>query len=110
MTDKAQVAGVPGTVAAAAKSRARSTLWRAIWKHLVEYLLISPFFIIFGIFHGYPLIWSVWLSFQRWQGVGEPRWIGTDNYTRLLSTDRIWIALGNSLIFLVIMLPVIVAA
>jgi cellobiose transport system permease protein len=110
MTAKEQVAGVPGTVVAVTKPRARSRLWRAIWKHRIEYLLISPFFIIFGIFHGYPLIWSVWLSFQRWQGVGEPRWIGTDNYSRLLSTDRIWIALGNSLIFLVIMLPVIVAA
>lgn len=74
----------------------------------MEYLLISPFFIIFGIFHGYPLIWSLWLSFQKWQGIGEPKWFGWGNYERLLNSDRIWNALGNSLIFLVIMLPIIV--
>ncbi len=74
----------------------------------MEYLLISPFFIIFGIFHGYPLVWSLWLSFQKWQGIGEPKWFGLGNYERLLNSDRIWNALGNSLIFLVIMLPIIV--
>jgi ABC-type sugar transport system permease subunit len=75
----------------------------------VEYLLISPFFVIFAIFHGYPLVWSLWLSFQRWQGIGEPRWFGLGNYERLLTSDNTWGALGNSLIFLVLLLPVIVA-
>jgi cellobiose transport system permease protein len=71
-------------------------------------LLISPFFIIFAIFHGYPLVWSIWLSFHRWQGVGEPRWFGWGNYERLFENARTWATLGNSLIFLVIMLPAIV--
>ncbi len=110
MTAKDQVSGMPASVATRVKARSRSTIWRTIWKHRIEYLLISPFFIIFGIFHGYPLVWSLWLSFQRWQGVGEPRWIGMGNYERLLATDRIWTALGNSTIFLVVMLPVIVVA
>jgi cellobiose transport system permease protein len=110
MTAEHQVSGVPATIGVAAQPRVRSRIWRTIWKHRIEYLLISPFFIIFGIFHGYPLVWSLWLSFQRWQGVGEPRWYGMGNYERLLNTDRIWTALGNSLIFLVIMLPVIVCA
>ena len=86
----------------------KSSLWRTLWKHRVEYLLISPFFIIFGIFHGYPLVWSLWLSFHKWQGIGEPKWFGLGNYERLLNNDRIWNALGNSLIFLLIMLPIIV--
>lgn len=89
-------------------SRPRTSLWRTLWKHRVEYLLISPFFIIFGIFHGYPLIWSLWLSFHKWQGIGEPKWYGLGNYERLLNNDRIWNALGNSLIFLLIMLPIII--
>lgn len=88
----------------------KTTLWHQIWKHKVEYLLISPFFIIFAIFHGYPLVWSAWLSFQRWQGIGEPRWFGWGNYERLLTNDKTWGALGNSLIFLAFLLPVIVIA
>ncbi len=109
MTIPEQVSHASTTMPVSAKSRVRSTIWRAIWKHRLEYLLISPFFIIFAIFHGYPLVWSLWLSFQRWQGIGEPRWIGLGNYERLLSSDRIWTALGNTLIFLVIMLPIIVS-
>lgn len=84
-------------------------LLRQIWKHRTEYVFIAPFFIIFGIFHGYPLLWSIWLSFHRWNGVGEPRWFDFGNYERLLSNERTWNALGNSLIFLVILLPIMVA-
>jgi ABC-type sugar transport system permease subunit len=83
---------------------------RQIWKHRAEYLLISPFFIIFAIFHGYPLIWSIWLSFHRWNGVGQPRWFAFGNYERLLSNDRTLNALGNSLIFLLVLLPIMVIA
>lgn len=59
--------------------------------------------------HGYPLIWALWLSLHRWQGIGEPRWFGLGNFERLLNNDRIWNALGNTLIFLVVLLPIIVA-
>lgn len=85
-------------------------LLRQVWKHRIEYLLISPFFIIFAIFHGYPLVWSVWLSFHRWNGVGQPRWFEFGNYTRLLNNERTLNALGNSLIFLIVLLPIMVIA
>jgi cellobiose transport system permease protein len=106
-------APAPGVLGTHAAGRARprlsfAALGKALWKHRAEYLLISPFFIIFGIFHGYPLIWSIWLSFYRWQGVGEPRWFGWGNYERLFANERTWNALGNSLVFLLILLPVIV--
>jgi cellobiose transport system permease protein len=104
-------AGSSVPVSSAAEPRRwKPSLWRQVWKHRTEYLLISPFFIIFAIFHGYPLVWSLWLSFQRWQGIGEPRWFGLGNYERLLTNERTWGALGNSLIFLIVLLPVIVAS
>lgn len=76
----------------------------------MDYLLISPFFIIYGIFHFFPMLWAFWLSFHRWLGIGKMRWFGMHNYTRLLSNDKIMHALGNSLIFLVILLPIIIVA
>jgi cellobiose transport system permease protein len=106
MTTQKNLSSTPIAAVNAVESRVRSPLLRQIWKHRLEYLFISPFFIIFGIFHGYPLVWSVWLSFQRWQGIGEPRWFGWGNYERLLSNDRIWNAFGNTIIFLIILLPV----
>ncbi len=105
MTAQQKLSGIPTSDV---QRRSRTSIWRTLWKHRIEYLLISPFFIIFGIFHGYPLVWSLWLSFQKWQGIGEPKWFGLGNYERLLNSERIWNALGNSLIFLLIMLPIIV--
>lgn len=98
---------LPGRPTGSAASR-RASLWRHVWKHRAEYLLISPFFIIFAAFHGYPLVWSLWLSLHRWQGIGEPRWFGLGNFERLLTSDKTWAALGNSLIYLAILLPLIV--
>ncbi len=86
----------------------RSSLRRALWKHRAEYLMISPFFIIFAIFQGYPLLWALWLSFQKWQGIGQPKWYGLGNYQRLLNSDAFWKAFTNSLIFLGVLLPLIV--
>ncbi len=101
---------IPESIQATSKNvAARASWWSHIWKHKTEYLLISPFFIIFGIFHGYPLLWSLWLSFHRWQGVGEARWFGFGNYERLLTNPRTWQALGNTCIFLLVLLPLIVA-
>ncbi len=107
MTTQNQISGTPGLMSAPQVGR-RSSIWHQIWKHRIEYLLISPFFIIFGIFHGYPLAFSIWLSFQRWQGIGEPRWFGLGNYERLLKSERIIGALGNTIIFLIILLPIII--
>jgi cellobiose transport system permease protein len=108
MTTQNQFSGA-STLMSPPQTRAQTSLLHQIWKHRTEYLLISPFFIIFGIFHGYPLLFSVWLSFQRWQGIGEPRWFGLGNYERLLNSDRVISALGNTVIFLIILLPVIIS-
>lgn len=110
MTAQPEVSGIQTAAVNETISRPRSTVWRAIWKHRAEYVLISPFFIIFAIFHGYPLVWALWLSFHKWQGIGEPKWFALGNYERLLNSDRIWGALGNTLIFLAVMLPFIVVA
>jgi cellobiose transport system permease protein len=107
MTTQNQFSGA-STLMSPPQIRAQTSLLHQIWKHRIEYLLISPFFIIFILFHGYPLVWSVWLSFQRWQGIGEPRWYGLGNYERLLNSDRVIGALGNTLIFLIILLPIII--
>lgn len=89
--------------------RKKPSLRHRMWKHRTEYLLISPFFIIFGIFHGYPLLWSLWLSLHRWGGIGPMRWFGLGNYERLLSNKRVLASMTNTLQFVVILLPLMVA-
>ncbi len=63
------------------------------------YLFISPFYILFVTFFFGPTLFALFLSFQRWNSVGDPEFMGLGNYERLL-TDRIFLqALENTLIY-----------
>lgn len=60
-------------------------------------LFISPFFILFGIFGVFPLIFTAFLSFHRWDILGEREFIGFGNYVNLFTNDPLfWRALGNT--------------
>src|SRR5207248_586332 len=52
-------------------------------RHRWAYLFISPFFILFGVFAVYPIVFSLWLSLHSWRGVGQMKFIGLDNYMLL---------------------------
>jgi raffinose/stachyose/melibiose transport system permease protein len=37
-----------------------------------------------------PLVMTIGASFTKWNGIGDPEWIGLDNYTRLFEDDLFW--------------------
>ncbi|HLH73880.1 MAG TPA: sugar ABC transporter permease [Chloroflexota bacterium] len=80
-------------------------IWREIWRHRLEYLFVSPFFVIFGIFHLYPLLWAFYLSFQRWSGFGPMVFVGLDDYRAVFTEAQVQQALLNTLIFAVVLVP-----
>jgi raffinose/stachyose/melibiose transport system permease protein len=51
----------------------------------------------------YPIAQSLWLSLFEWDGIGDMRWIGLGNYTRMLTADDTfrW-SLLRSLVFVTI--------
>ncbi len=59
------------------------------------------------IFFVYPLIASVYYSFTKFDLVSPPQFIGLRNYDYLFTKDpKVWIAAGNTLWFVVILVPV----
>jgi multiple sugar transport system permease protein len=54
---------------------------------LAGYFFISPWLLGFIIFVAGPLIASLVLSFTRWNIVGDPRWVGWQNYYRIFTRD-----------------------
>ena len=52
------------------------SLWREIYKSRSLYLFISPFYILFIVFGLFPIIFSLYLSFQKWDGIGAMEFIG----------------------------------
>ena len=78
---------------------------RAIENNRVGYLMVSPYIIFFLLFVGYPLMFSLVLVFHKWNIIGPMRFIGFGNFGQLLHDALFWKSLGNTLIFLVIHIP-----
>ncbi|MBW7474808.1 sugar ABC transporter permease [Paenibacillus oenotherae] len=70
----------------------------------MPYLLLAPTLILFSIFYVYPIIYSVLLSFQT-RVRGEYVFAGLKNYSRMIQDPIFYKALGNSMIILVIQVP-----
>ena len=48
------------------------------------YVFITPFLVAFVIFNLYPIIYTFQLSFFQWKGFGSEKYIGWDNFKRIL--------------------------
>lgn len=82
---------------AAPKQPKRRRLKTRDW---APYAFVSPFFIIFGTFGLFPLLFAVYLSFHTWDpamGLAAMNWVGLENYEYILfSDDYFWKAMYNT--------------
>jgi len=67
-----------------------------------QYAAVSPFFILFAIFGAFPVLFSIWLSFHSWDGIGQMKWVGVEQYSYLLTDPSFWKSITNTLIIWVI--------
>jgi multiple sugar transport system permease protein len=68
--------------------------------------LMSPWILGFSIFFGYPLLFSAYLSFNHYDLLSPPRWVGWANYDYLLNTDpQTWTAVRNTIWMIVVAVP-----
>ncbi len=77
---------------------------RADWRRRRLVLgLMSPWIVGFSVFFAYPLVMSAYLSFNHYDLLSPPRWVGWANYHYLLHVDpQTWIAVKNTLIWMVL--------
>ena len=76
---------------------------------VVPYLFILPFLISFLLFFVIPSIYSFYLSFTKYPGYGQAKWLGIQNYRNILHYGRFWDALGRTFFYwLVKFIPVTV--
>jgi len=50
-----------------------------------------------------PFFANIGLSFTAWRGIGSPRWLGLDNYSRLLRDDAFWASFRNNVAMIIAM-------
>ncbi len=69
------------------------------------YAFILPAVILVTVFLLIPIGFVLYISFQKWGILGEPRFVGLDNYEFLLGDDRFWDAVKNTLYYTVLAVP-----
>nr|WP_312855453.1 sugar ABC transporter permease [Litoribacterium kuwaitense] len=67
-----------------------------MWKNRALYLFISPFYILFLIFGLFPILYSVFLAFQSWNGLGAMEFVGLAQFQYMLTEPDFWQAVGNT--------------
>lgn len=68
------------------------------------YLFVAPPVLGFLIFGLTPMLFSVYISFQRWDMITSPTWVGLDNYVELLKDEKVIKSLYNT-VYLMIGIP-----
>jgi multiple sugar transport system permease protein len=70
------------------------------------YLFVSPWIIGFLVFLLGPMISSLYFSMTDWDSFTPPKWVGLENYKRLLTDDPIfWKALWNTFYYAAVSVP-----
>lgn len=75
---------------------------------LTPFLFLIPGVIILGAFIFYPMLNAIWLSFTNYTIVTDAEFIGLDNYKGLFTDALFWKVLGQTLLYLVIVVPALV--
>jgi raffinose/stachyose/melibiose transport system permease protein len=65
------------------------------------YLYVAPIVVLAGALLYYTVGFAVWASLTDWNGLTRMDFIGIDNYTRLFDDRTFYIALRNTLMFMV---------
>ena len=74
-------------------------------KKLTPYLLVSPYIIHFALFVAFPVVFSIVLTFHSWNIISPMQYTGLSNYKVLFHDAIFWKSMLNTLVFLVIHIP-----
>src|SRR5246500_1727660 len=102
-TYKMTTVTAPAEVISAGTKRSPSAKRRSDRLRLLPWAFLAPALVIYSVVVVYPMLYSAYLSFFRWDGVSPTKaFVGFGNYVTLFTqNDVFWIALKNNAIWLV---------
>jgi ABC-type sugar transport system permease subunit len=74
-------------------------------KKLLPYFMVSPYLLHLLAFTTFPVIFSLLLTFFKWNIIGPMEWAGFGNWERIFNDRLFWKAILNTLYFLAIHIP-----
>jgi multiple sugar transport system permease protein len=76
-----------------------------IRRRLLPYLILSPYLVHLLLFVLFPVVFSVVLTFHKWNIIAPMEYVGLDNFRRLFQDRLFWKAVLNTLQFLLVHIP-----
>ena len=69
-------------------------------------LFLLPFLVPYVVLKLWPIVHGFWISLHNWSSIGgNPRFVGTQNYERILQDALFWRAFGNTVLFTALATP-----
>ena len=80
---------------------------KGLRKHLWILFFLLPSLVGLSLFSVVPILTSLGLTFTEWDLLTPPKYVGLDNFRRLVGDQNFWKALSNTLFFIVTYIPLI---
>src|SRR5450755_3557833 len=84
----------------------RQRSWKLALRQMQAFSFTVPALVLLSIFLIYPICYVVYLSFQRWNLLGSPHFIGLQNYNTILFRDSSFLqSIGATVLFVALAVP-----
>jgi ABC-type sugar transport system permease subunit len=78
---------------------------KKVKNRILPYIMVSPYLIHLTLFILFPVVFSIVLTFHNWNIISPMEFVGFDNFVRLFQDRLFWKAITNTLIFLIVHIP-----
>lgn len=83
---------------------------RIVGNPLIPYLFLIPACVVLATFVLYPALKAIYLSFTNFNMIRQAEFVGFANYLNVWRDPFFWAALKNTLLYMVVVVPVLVIA
>lgn len=81
--------------------REAASWWERHQRHIAPWLFLAPALAMFLLYVIAPIVESMAISLYDWDGLGQPVFVGLENYRELMTDPDFHVALKNNVIWLV---------
>jgi multiple sugar transport system permease protein len=74
-------------------------------KRFLPYAMVSPYLFHLLVFTSFPVVFSLVLTFHKWNIISPMEWTGLDNWKHIFTDRLFWKSILNTLKFLIIHIP-----
>lgn len=79
---------------------------RRLQDNLAGYGFIFPWLFGLIVFSSLPMIYSLYLSFNKYDSLGAPEWIGLANYANMIQDGVFWTSIRITFKYVLILVPI----